>query len=77
MFKKAFEMASKNLEVDEISNFKIIKSALVLTLFNAIPVLVLFICFYTSSWFPSAEKILKYIPNIFASIFFCFFKTKR
>lgn len=70
MFKKIFKMAADNLEVNRISNLKIIQTALVLTLFNAIPILVLFICFYTSSWFPFLEKYLKYIPNIFATIFY-------
>lgn len=70
MFKKVFKMAADGLETNRISNLKIIKSALALTLFNAIPILVLFICFYIASWFPSLEKILKYIPNIFATIFY-------
>ena len=70
MFKKVFKMSADGLNVNRISNFKIIKTALVLTLFNAIPILVLFICFYVSSWVPSIEKVLKYIPNIFATIFY-------
>ena len=70
MFKKVFKMVADNLNVDRVSNLKIIKSALVLTLFNLIPLIVLFICFYISSWVPSLEKVLKYIPNIFATIFY-------
>lgn len=70
MFKKVFELAALGLKKDEISNLKIIKSAIVLTLFNLIPIAVLFICFYLSSWIPSLEKFIKYIPNIFAAIFY-------
>ena len=70
MFKKVFEMVADGLEINRISNSKIIKAALVLTLFNLIPILVFFICYYLASLVPSLEKVLKYVVNIFAAIFY-------
>ena len=70
MFKEVYKMIADGLNLNKISNMKIIKSALVLTIFNIIPLVVFYICYYIASWIPSSEKVLKYIPGIFAMIFY-------
>ena len=70
MFKEVFNLASKGLLENKPSGFKIIKSLLVLALFNCIPFIVFLICIKIASIVPGSAPVLKPLLSIFTYLFY-------
>ena len=70
MFKTIFNFVSKNLEKDKLNNLSIIKSLLVLGLFNIVPMFIFFLIISLAIFNSPIIMYLQVIANIFTVLYY-------
>lgn len=70
MYKKIFKITTNALQKPKLSHSKIIKSLILLGIFNSIPLLAFICCFYIVQFIPQSAQYIKICLNFFTYMFY-------